>query len=90
VVFIHLRAELYRKSFRNQATATGTPPSGADVTDLSDDDSNLEDQPTVTVLNAPSSIAIIKTVVNDGADNILLGRRTISYSLVCLNTGTTT
>jgi hypothetical protein len=32
-----------------------------------DDDSNLEDQPTVTVLNAPSSLAIIKTVVNDGA-----------------------
>jgi len=36
--------------FENQAEASGTPPTGSDVTDLSDDDSYLEDDPTITAL----------------------------------------
>jgi uncharacterized repeat protein (TIGR01451 family) len=45
----------------NQATVTGTPPSGPDVTDDSDNDSPTEDDPTVTPLTQTPSIALIKT-----------------------------
>jgi hypothetical protein len=81
VVFIHLhRQNINTGSRSNQAAATGTPPSGADVTDLSDD-SNLQDLINGNGTNAPSSIAIIKTsVVNDGADNIAQAGETIGYS----------
>ena len=54
--------------FTNQATATGTPPSGADVTDLSDDNSNTENDPTVTTICNAASIALIKVGSYDGFD----------------------
>ncbi|WP_456237722.1 hypothetical protein [Nonlabens agnitus] len=38
------------QSVSNQATATGTTPDGDDVSDLSDDNSNLENDPTDTNL----------------------------------------
>jgi len=65
----------------NQATVTGTPPSGSDVTDDSDDDSPTEDDPTVTPLTQNPSIALIKT----GDYNATSGE--IIYTFVVTNTG---
>ncbi|MBL8792099.1 MAG: DUF11 domain-containing protein [Rhizobiales bacterium] len=48
----------------NQAQASGTAPGvgGATVTDLSDDDSDTEDQPTSVALAAAPQIALLKTL----------------------------
>ena len=46
----------------NQATATGTTPNGDDVSDLSDDNSNLEDDATVTNLPEDSEISMTTTL----------------------------
>ncbi|MCW5521242.1 DUF11 domain-containing protein, partial [Aureitalea sp. L0-47] len=43
--YVITQADIDAGQFTNQATATGTPPSGPDVTDLSDDNSNVEDDP---------------------------------------------
>jgi len=76
----------------NQATATGTPPTGANVTDLSDDASELEDDPTTTTLCQNPSIAIVKTGTfndedDDGCSNV---GETISYEFTVFNTGNVT
>jgi len=42
----------------NQATAMGTPPTGPNVMDLSDDNSNLEDDPTVTPIGNTAILAV--------------------------------
>ncbi|MFM9825943.1 gliding motility-associated C-terminal domain-containing protein, partial [Flavobacterium sp.] len=51
------QADINTGSVTNQATAIGTPPTGLNVTDLSDNNSNLENDPTVT--NLPKNPAII-------------------------------
>ena len=56
--YIITQTDLDAGQFTNQATATGTPPSGADVTDLSDDTSNTENDPTVTTICNAASIAL--------------------------------
>ncbi len=73
----------------NQATATGTDASGTTVTDLSDDNSVLEDDPTITILCQNATIALIKVgVPTDENDNGCadLGE-TIVYSFSIKNTG---
>ncbi|PRP65607.1 hypothetical protein BST86_00120 [Nonlabens agnitus] len=60
------QSDIDAQSVSNQATATGTTPDGDDVSDLSDDNSNLENDPTDTNLPEDSEISIIKTsVFND-------------------------
>jgi gliding motility-associated-like protein/uncharacterized repeat protein (TIGR01451 family) len=73
----------------NQATATGTDASGTTVTDLSDDNSELEDDPTITVLCQNPAIALIKVGVpadENGNGCADLGE-TIVYSFSVKNTG---
>src|SRR5690606_39311812 len=54
----------------NQATAQGTAPDATVVSDLSDDNSVLENDPTIVVLCQNPVIALIKTgVVNDTNGN---------------------
>ncbi|WP_172443281.1 hypothetical protein [Nonlabens agnitus] len=52
-----------RRVYRTRLTATGRHLTGDDVSDLSDDNSNLEDDPTDTNLPEDSEISIIKTSV---------------------------
>jgi gliding motility-associated-like protein/uncharacterized repeat protein (TIGR01451 family) len=73
----------------NQATATGTAPSGNSVSDLSDDNSELEDDPTITELCQNPAIALIKQGVptdENGNGCADLGE-TIVYNFSVKNTG---
>jgi hypothetical protein len=55
------QADIDAGGVTNQARATGTDPNDEPVTDLSDDDSNLENEPTETPIDQDPAIAIIKT-----------------------------
>ena len=73
----------------NQATATGTDENGNMDTDLSDDDSPLEDDPTDTPLDQTPSISIVKTGVYSDTNNdmqVNVGDM-IDYTFTVTNTG---
>ena len=80
--------------FVNQATVTATPPMGANVTDLSDDTSILENDPTVTILCGTPSIALVKVGMFDGfnvdGECISAVGDTINYTFSVTNTGSVT
>ncbi|WP_456237720.1 DUF7507 domain-containing protein [Nonlabens agnitus] len=58
------QSDIDAQSVSNQATATGTTPDGDDVSDLSDDNSNLENDPTDTDLLKNGRISLIKIGVS--------------------------
>ncbi|WP_416443777.1 Ig-like domain-containing protein [Leeuwenhoekiella sp. A16] len=76
----------------NTAIATGTDPAGQPVTDTSDDNSNLEDDPTVTTLPGAGTIGLIKTgtFTDESGDGYAQVGETISYSFSVTNTGDVT
>jgi gliding motility-associated-like protein/uncharacterized repeat protein (TIGR01451 family) len=83
------QADIDAGEVTNQATATGTDPSGTTVSDLSDDNSELEDDPTVTALCQDPAIALIKTgtpVDENGNGCADLGE-TIAYTFSVKNVG---
>ncbi|MDC7998426.1 DUF7507 domain-containing protein, partial [Gilvibacter sediminis] len=73
----------------NQATAEGTAPDGTVVDDLSDNDSVLEDDPTITELCQDPAIAIVKTgvFVDGNGDDCADEGETIEYTFVVTNEG---
>ncbi|MCW5521218.1 gliding motility-associated C-terminal domain-containing protein, partial [Aureitalea sp. L0-47] len=76
----------------NQAIAEGTTPDGSIVDDLSDDNSPLEDDPTITELCQDPMLEVEKIGVfddNNGNGNTEVGE-TISYTFKVTNTGSVT
>lgn len=76
----------------NQATVKGDVNQTDSVQDLSDDNSNMEDDPTVIILPSLPTIGLIKTgTFNDeNSDGFAQIGETISYVFTVKNTGTTT
>src|SRR5690606_8005606 len=77
----------------NQATAEGIAPNGDLVTDQSDDNSYLENDPTITVLcdNNPA-ISLEKTgeFLDDNGNGVADVGETIAYAFAVTNTGNVT
>ncbi len=73
----------------NQATASGTDASGTTVSDLSDDNSELEDDPTITQLCQNPAIALIKVGVpaDENGNGCADVGETILYSFSVKNIG---
>ena len=88
-VYSLLQADIDAGQVTNQATATGTPPSGPDVSDLSGTIAT-NDTPTVVPIPSAASIDLVKTADDtdflDGADPGDLVR----YSFAITNTGNVT
>ncbi|WP_367390402.1 beta strand repeat-containing protein [Lewinella sp. LCG006] len=90
--YVITQADIDAGSVTNQATATGTDPNGNPTTDVSDDNDNLEDDPTVTSLPQSPSIAIIKsgTFQDESGDGFAQVGETITYAFTVTNTGNVT
>ncbi|TXD69047.1 DUF7507 domain-containing protein, partial [Aequorivita lipolytica] len=83
------QADIDTGQVTNQAIAIGIAPDATVVTDLSDDNSVLEDDPTVIILCQNPDIAIVKTgILNDENQNGCTDvDETISYTFTVTNEG---
>ena len=90
-VYLITQADIDLGTITNTATVGGLNPAGVVITDTSDDDSFLQDDPTVTALCQNNAIALIKTgVFNDvNGDNCANVKETITYNFRVVNTGNT-
>jgi uncharacterized repeat protein (TIGR01451 family) len=85
------QADIDNGGVTNQATATGKDPDDNDVTDLSDDDNNLEDEPTDTPLDQNPALYVSKVGVLDlGSNGVPDLSDVINYTIVVTNTGDVT
>jgi uncharacterized repeat protein (TIGR01451 family) len=84
------RDDLLANGITNQATGSGQPPTGARVSDLSDDASVLENDPTFTALSGVPGVAVVKKVsrIDDRNGNGITDvGDIINYSFAITNTG---
>lgn len=86
------QADVDRGMVTNQAIVKGDVNQTDSIQDLSDDNSNMEDDPTVIILPSLPTIGLIKTgTFNDeNSDGFAQAGETISYVFTVKNTGTTT
>ncbi len=91
-VYTITQADIDAGIVENQATVEGTDPNGNMVTDLSDDDSYTENDPTITGLCQTSSIALEKTGVfmDENGNGASDEGETIEYNFKVTNTGNVT
>ncbi len=90
-IYLITQTDIDTGSVTNEAIVSGLNPEGVVVSDVSDDDSYLQDDPTVTPLCQNNAIALIKTgVFNDvNGDNCANVKETITYNFRVVNTGNT-
>jgi large repetitive protein len=87
------QADLDRGEIVNQATVTGTPPDGGTVSDPSDDNDVVADDPTIVALTPAPSIALVKSVgaiADSNGNGITDAGDTIDYVFAVTNTGNVT
>nr|AOE13304.1 putative internalin [uncultured bacterium] len=82
-------------SIVNTVTATGSSPTGTEVSDVSDDgddtDGNIEDDPTVVITELSPSVEVTKTAtITDNGDGVPGVGDVINYTITIENTGNTT
>jgi uncharacterized repeat protein (TIGR01451 family) len=83
------QADIDFGSISNQALTTGTPPSGPNVTDLSDDGSNLQNDPTVMPVSQNPGISIVKSSTTM-PNTFTTAGNVLTYDLLVTNTGNVT
>uniref|UniRef100_UPI002300C920 gliding motility-associated C-terminal domain-containing protein n=1 Tax=Aequorivita sinensis TaxID=1382458 RepID=UPI002300C920 len=83
------QADIDNGTFTNSAEVVGTTPAGAEVTDISNNDGYVGDNPTVIELCQNPAIAIVKTgVFNDeNGDDCSDVDETITYTFTVTNQG---
>ncbi|RMA58454.1 DUF7507 domain-containing protein, partial [Ulvibacter antarcticus] len=90
-IYTVTQADIDAGNVTNQATVFGTPPVGTEVSDLSDDNSFFEDDPTVVIACSGVMMSVTKSGVIDlGADNLPQIGELISYIFTVTNTGSVT
>ncbi len=98
-IYTLVQADIDAGKVANQATAKGKPPTGAEVTDLSDESTpgngTGNDDPTVTTLGQVTTISVVKTAatptINKGSNATVTDiGDTIAYTFTVTNTGTVT
>ena len=89
ITYTLVQADIDAGGLENQATATGQPPSGPRISDLSDNDGGLgEDDPTVAVITGVSSVAVVKAVSSVATVFPTIDR--VTFAIAVQNTGSTT
>ena len=92
--YVVAQADIDAGGLSNTATVAGTPPTGAAVTDVTDDnddtDGNTTNDPTVMAITAAPALKITKTVdEGDLADGVRPGD-VLAYAIEVENTGNVT
>jgi large repetitive protein len=88
VTYTLVQADIDAGGLENQATASGQPPSGLPVNDLSDEGSPDGDDPTLAPISSVSSLVVEKSVTAVASVFPTIDR--VTFTITVRNTGQTT